>query len=67
MQSMIAWTALRFAEGQPVTTAIVSIAGARRNDKGLDKIQEAWHCRDTGFNAVFLTDEVVCIKKQGIA
>jgi hypothetical protein len=66
MQSMIAWRALRFAEGQPVTTAIVSIA-ACRNDKGLDKIQEAWHCRDTGFNAVYLIDEVVCIKKQGIA
>ena len=52
MQNMIAWTTLRFAEGRLVT-AILSIA-ACRNDKGLDESQEAWHCRDKGFNAVWM-------------
>ena len=44
---------LEIPDGRLVTT-IASIAA--RNDKGLDEIEEAWHCRDKGFNAVWVSD-----------
>lgn len=44
---------LKIPEGRQVTT-IANIAA--RNDKGLGEIEEAWHCRDKGFNAVWVSD-----------
>jgi indole-3-glycerol phosphate synthase len=44
---------LQVPEGVLITR-IANIAA--RNDKGLDEIEEAWHCRDKGFNAVWISD-----------
>ena len=44
---------LEVPEGQIVTT-IANIAA--RMDKSLDEIEEAWHCRDKGFNSVWVSD-----------
>jgi indole-3-glycerol phosphate synthase len=44
---------LEIPEGRQVTKIANIIA---RNDKGLDEIEEAWGCRDKGFNAVWVSD-----------
>lgn len=44
---------IEIPEGRQVTT-IASIMA--RNDKGLDEIEEAWGCRDKGFNSVWVSD-----------
>jgi len=44
---------LEIAEGRKVTIIATIFA---RNDKSLDEIEEAWGCRDKGFNAVWVSD-----------